>query len=235
MKLDKNKDNFFYSQSAISTFLKCPIKFKFKYLDDLFVDLGAKKSYFSFGKDFHLLAERWFKGISSGDEYLDKESDLYKYFQKMKKRFPIDGNKKYYVEKLIKDRDKKNILSVYDLVIIGKNNIEIWDWKTNKEKLDEDIYKNSMQTRLYLYLIYKNIDKLLGYKVGVEKISMNYWQANYEDDSIRVDYTLEAYLDDEIYINELIEEIEGFDFEKSKRVKVSECKWCDYIKICQKR
>ena len=52
------------------------------------------------------------------------------------------------------------IQAKYDLVVIGKNTIDIWDWKTESKQI---IYKNveaRMQTMVYLVLAKEVITKL---------------------------------------------------------------------------
>jgi len=60
---------FLFTQQSISTFEKCPLKFKKRYLEGLkwknVISEEAKRR-LEMGENFHLMARRYFLGIDTG-------------------------------------------------------------------------------------------------------------------------------------------------------------------------
>ncbi|AGY75064.2 PD-(D/E)XK nuclease family protein [Clostridium autoethanogenum] len=62
---------FYYSQNSINAFIKCPLKFRLKYLENLSWkrEGSIEENYYENikqGLDFHLICERYFAGIPLG-------------------------------------------------------------------------------------------------------------------------------------------------------------------------
>ena len=70
--MNKNLNYFRYSQNSINTYKSCPLKFKFKYIDNInwkYDDFSSEEYYTSLklGREFHLLCERYFSNIPLGN------------------------------------------------------------------------------------------------------------------------------------------------------------------------
>ena len=73
--------------------------------------------------------------------------------QKIKDTIKIDSSKIYLPEYEARIKIKNNYLTAkYDLVIIDKDSIEIWDWKTESQKTSYKNIESRMQTIVYMYL-----------------------------------------------------------------------------------
>jgi hypothetical protein len=85
----------------------------------------------------------------------NKNTELINWYNTLQEKFPISDENIYLPEYEIKMRkDNIRIQAKYDLIIIKPNNkIEIWDWKTEKRKLDYKEVCKRMQAIIYMYII----------------------------------------------------------------------------------
>ena len=70
--MDQKLKYFLYSQNSLNTFKSCPLKFKYKYIDNINwrLDSIESRDYYEglkSGSEFHLLCERYFKNIPIGE------------------------------------------------------------------------------------------------------------------------------------------------------------------------
>lgn len=70
--MDKKLKYFVYSQNSLNTFKSCPLKFKYKYIENVnwkFEGTESREYYkgLKTGSEFHLLCERYFKNIPIGE------------------------------------------------------------------------------------------------------------------------------------------------------------------------
>ncbi len=226
----RRKETFLYSQSSLDTFLTCNRKFKYQYIDsirwgEIEEELAEK---FKKGEKFHTLAERYFSGIPTGEEFLEEE-DLKEYFNNLKDTFLINKDYEYKAEYEIRYRnDNIKLMARYDLIVFKKDSVEIWDWKTGNKKLQEKYQKEKLQTKIYLYLLKEK----LGDKVKAENISMNYWQPQYKNDWVTINYSDEMHSRNKKELKELMKDIleeEKFEMTENKKA----CQYCDFKKICK--
>ncbi|MDF2523735.1 MAG: hypothetical protein K0R31_1376, partial [Clostridiales bacterium] len=95
-------ENFIFTQQSLSTFEKCPMKFKLRYIDKLRWDglnAEAVKRRVEFGNDFHLLARRYFLGIDSGlDLFTGENDELNCSMENLEEAFMLDKDSKYLPE-----------------------------------------------------------------------------------------------------------------------------------------
>ena len=154
IKIDiKSTKYFLFTQNSLSTFRKCPLKFKKKYIDNIKWEIFKEDESRKLGNDFHMLAYRYFSGICG--EYLDYDEDekLKIWFERLKQTFPIKKEYRYLPEYKIRlSEGDERLEANYDLIIVKDNSIEIWDWKTRE--LDRQVdYIDSIQTKVYIYLL----------------------------------------------------------------------------------
>ena len=91
---------FVYSQNSLNTFKSCPLKFKYKYIENInwkFDGIESRDYYegLKSGSEFHLLCERYFKNIPIG-ENISEEFKLW--MIKIKDTIKIDSSKIYLPE-----------------------------------------------------------------------------------------------------------------------------------------
>lgn len=238
--MNNNLKHFRYSQNSINTYKSCPIKFKYKYIDNInwkYDDFTSEEYYQSLklGREFHLLCERYFSNIPLGKIENEKFN---KWMERIKKIIPVVNEKEYISEYEVRRILNGNeIQAKYDLVVIGKNTIDIWDWKTESKQI---IYKNveaRMQTMVYLVLAKEVIPKLLNIDVKTEDIRMNYYQPEFDEEPITITYSDEKHENYKKKINEYIDLIkrtryEGSDGDINIEKNEKHCSYCEFNKLC---
>ena len=185
----RKEGNFLYTQSSISTFEACAYKFKLRYFEGLYwsEDEDLRES-FRRGNEFHLLAERYYMGIENTLK-LDVEDELLDELEVLKKNHPLKKGWKYFPEfEIRQNEDGIKLLGRYDLIIVNpQNKIQIIDFKTNQKKLDKNV-ENSLQTKIYLFLLWENYNLVLENARKIRVLEMNYYQTKYEKDQISIKY-----------------------------------------------
>lgn len=233
--MNKKLKYFTYSQNSLNTFKSCPLKFKYKYIDNINWKFEGKESrdYYEglkTGTKFHLLCERYFKNIEVG-ENIGEEFSLW--LEKVKKLLPIENNKIYLPEYEVRSKILDNYLSAkYDLVIIDKDNIEIWDWKTESSKANYKNIENRMQTIVYMYLAKEVIQRIYQIEIPVENIKMKYFRLKVDDNPITVNYSIEKHLKNKFIIENYISNISNMDFNGYIDKNKNHCKYCEFNKLC---
>lgn len=224
---------FCYSQNSINTYKSCPLKFKYKYIDKInwkYDDIESRDYYESLklGRDFHLICERYFSYIPLG--YIS-EVKFKKWIEKVKKLVPIEKELIYLPEyELRYNLDGYNIQAKYDLVILGKNSIYIWDWKTESRKIDYKNVENRMQTIVYMFLAKEVIPKLENINIDSNNIKMKYYQPEFDNEPVSISYNDEKHIKNRKKIMEYIEMIQENNYEENKNKK--HCQFCEFNKLC---
>lgn len=238
--MNKNLNYFRYSQNSINTYKSCPLKFKYKYIDNInwkYDDFESEEYYKSLrlGREFHLLCERYFSNIPLG-KIEDKKFN--KWIEKIKKIIPINDDYTYIPEYEIRYKlNGSEIQAKYDLVVIGKNTIDIWDWKTEAKPINYKNVESRIQTMVYLALAKEVIPKILNIDVEIESIKMKYYQPEFEDNPIVITYSDEKHQN---YIRKLSEYIDLIkrtnynvnDGDMPIRKNEKHCSYCEFNKLC---
>ena len=98
-----------------------------------------------------------------------------------------EDNKIYLPEYEVRLNLDGNIITAkYDLIIIDKDNIEIWDWKTENVKLEYKNVSNRIQTIVYMFLAKEVVCKIFNLNIKYENIKMKYYQPQYDDNPIEI-------------------------------------------------
>ena len=234
---DVRKDkNFLYTQSSIGTFMQCPLKFRYRYFEGLYgSDDDSLKESFEKGSRFHLLAERYFKEIDTEGEYI-QDGDLKELFYKLKEKYPLETNCRYLSEYDIRERSEKiRLMARYDLIISRPNNrIQIVDFKTNKKRLSQESIEDSLQTKIYLYLLKENFKYVFENIRKIKNIEMVYYQTEYSEENFVVKYDDESHEKNKSFLTKTLENIESFDFMGYEKTQVNHCKVCEFKIFCWK-
>lgn len=234
---DVRKDkNFLYTQSSIGTFIQCPLKFRYRYFEGLYgSNDDSLKDSFDRGSRFHLLAERYFKGIDIDGEYI-QEGDLKELFKKLKEKYPLEDNCRYLSEYDIREKNQKmRLMARYDLIILKPNGrVQIVDFKTNRKKLSEESIEKSLQTKIYLYLLKENFKAVFENIRKIKNIEMVYYQTEYPEENFAVKYDEELHVETKEFLNKTIENIEVFDFKGYEKRESNHCRICEFKNFCWK-
>ncbi|MDY4737453.1 PD-(D/E)XK nuclease family protein [Terrisporobacter sp.] len=235
--MNKKLKYFTYSQNSLNTYKSCPFKFKYKYIDNInwkHDDIGSREYYDSLksGRDFHLLCERYFANIPIG-KCEDKKFN--KWVNKIKDLLPINEENIYLPEYEIRlNFAGRHIIAKVDLVIIEKNKISLWDWKTENQEITYKNALNRMQTIVYMFLAEEIIRKNFYANYKIEDISMNYYQPSLENKPVTINYNEKLHEEHKMKIFNLIKNIEDTDFNNEDNINKNSnhCKYCEFNKLC---
>ncbi|WP_027702543.1 PD-(D/E)XK nuclease family protein [Metaclostridioides mangenotii] len=224
--MNRKLENFNYSQNSINTYKSCPVKFKYKYIDKINWmkdDIESRGYYNSLktGLDFHLLCERYFNSIPVGIDMIsdDDRNKFTKWLERVKRDIPIEQNKKYLTEYGIAlNLNGNKIQAMYDLIVVGEDSIEIWDWKTETRKINYKNVESRIQTIVYMFLAKEVIPKLFGIEVDFENVKMTYYQPGFEDTKISILYDKEKHKTFKNYIVKYVDMIKRTDFEDKQNI-----------------
>jgi len=232
-------DYFYYSQNSLNTFNKCPLKFKMQYMEDISwkndspMDVQYYKS-MKVGLDFHLICERYFSRLPLGIE--DSNEELTKWTKALKAKMSINEENIYFPEYEIKmTKNHIKLQAKYDLIIAKpQGQVEIWDWKTENRKLSGKEMEKRFQTIVYTYVLKEKCKEMLGIDVNPENIKMIFWQPQYEQENIEINYSQIKHDENEKFINGIITNINNYDFQKdfNKELYSKQCRFCEFNYFC---
>lgn len=238
--LDVRKlEYFYYSQNSLSTFSKCPLKFKLKYIEDMSwkndspMDIEYYKG-MKIGLDFHLICERYFSELPIGAESsLEK---LGEWTKSLQTKMTLNKENIYLPEYEIKMmKGNIRLQAKYDLIVIKpEGEIEIWDWKTENRKLDKKEMEKRFQTIVYMYILKEKSKEILGIDIESQNIKMFFWQPEYEKETTEISYSQIKHNENEKFIEKIITNIDDYDFQKdfNKELYSNQCKFCEFNYFC---
>ena len=176
------------------------------------------------------MCERYFKNIPIGENITD---EFKAWIEKVKNLIPIDASKLYLPEYEVRTKIFGSYISAkYDLVIIGENSIDIWDWKTESQKTSYKNIENRMQTVVYMYLAKEVIAKIYKKDIPYENITMNYFRLKIDDKPITIAYNKEKHIRNKSIIGNYINSIDNIDFDGYIDKNKNHCKYCEFNKLC---
>lgn len=236
--MNKKLENFLFSQNSINTYRSCPLKFKFKYVDKLNWkqdDEGSRDYYenLKLGSDFHLICERYFSNIPTGIEFLNNE-EFNIWLEKIKRLIPIKDDKLYLPEYEVRySLNNFKIQAKFDLVVVDKDSISIWDWKTENRKIEYKDVENRVQTLVYLFLASETIGKIYNLDIDYENIKLSYYQPEYYNEPITITYSNEKHKINKKQLENYIGNILNTNYDEEKNIKnIKHCKFCEFNKLC---
>ena len=158
------------SKSKINTFIECPRKFKYRYIDEITEEANK---YMILGTEVHEIAEEIAMDLIEGNDIDDVFSNL-DYDEKLEDH--IRGLEKFFkdiysndyeifsVEEFIVD-DKSNMNGIVDVVIRNRENeLIIFDYKTGSPR---DIGKYKLELCVYKILLESKYPELTVVSAGI--------------------------------------------------------------------
>lgn len=237
-------DYFLYTQHSLATFDSCPLKFRKRYLENLkwsnFPDENIRRR-LEMGSNFHLLAYRYFIGIESKpEEYAGEFPELELWMKSLKMNFNISPEFQYYPEyKLRMVSGEMKLEANFDLLIVKKDKIEIWDWKTHGEssKIHKGVLarklKESLQTMVYMFVLKEQSRLVAGKEIDARNISMHYWQPEPAQTIAEIKYSNELHQRFAEVLRNKIHNILEYDFNNfNKELYSKHCKFCEFNWYC---
>lgn len=238
--LVKDLNELYFSQSALTAYKNCPLKFKRRYLDGLYwpSDWGGdeeQKRVVEQGKLFHLLAQRYY---SSGEIPPNKEiipENVKEWFEELKKFRPYHEQATFLPEHEIRVNDSGiKLVAKYDLLYIDNDDrLIIYDWKTNKTRPLTTYYLKHLQTIIYRYVLVKSGGAYSNRgSIHPGQVTMIYWNPRYPSYQEPLVYSQRQFEKDEKMITRLINEIKGLEKDEFLATGEKACKYCEYRPIC---
>jgi CRISPR/Cas system-associated exonuclease Cas4 (RecB family) len=247
-------DYFLFTQHSLATFKKCPLKFKKRYMENLkwdsIPDEVIKKN-LQIGNDFHLLANRYFSGIDTGveEEYYEKTGDhqlieLSELVENLKENFKLKPDYKYFPEhKLRIVNEKIKLEANFDLIILKEDSLEIWDWKTKgiqagkTKKRDASRFKDSLQTKVYLFVLKEMSQLIAGKEIEAENIVMHYWQPDPPEILVSIPYSDSMHKETKTLIEEEMNAIYNYNYDEffDKKNYEKHCIICEFNWFCNNK
>ncbi len=237
--------NFSFNQMKLQDYLVCERKFELKYiLKQAWPAIRSQpvlelEKQMQIGQQFHLFCQQYFSGVPPQDIEAQLNHPQLKiwwqYFSAFsQKYFGIPHFAEYRIAARIFEHP---VIAILDLLVADEGgNFLIFDWKTNTKKPLYEPLKNSIQTRLYPFLLTSvNLEINNQLSILPEKIEMIYWFANFPEELIRFPYSSEEFNHDQIFFENLFKEIDKK--KENKFVKTSDifrCKFCQYRSLCER-
>lgn len=214
-----------FSQAALSAWQSCPLKYKYRYLDGLYWPLatgGQLSAKIERGRQFHLLAQRYFGGWTGnppGDPLLAD------WLEGLRGFLPLEPGLEYLPEYELRLGGAVPLLAKFDLLVVGPGAVTIYDWKT-EDKPPGSGLAAAPQSRLYLYLLSAS-----GYFPQGKEAAMVYWNPRFPKKPLRLEYSARQEEEDGVWLKRLAEEITGAAaFPPTQEEK--NCRYCEYRPVC---
>ncbi len=247
MKKDLRFENYFlFSQNSLSTFDSCPMKFKRRYMDGLKwnnIPIPEVKERIEKGRDFHLMAHRYFSGIA-WDEPFYKYEEPELWMNNLKRCFPIDKDNIYLPEYVLRMcRGNLRLEADYDLIIVRPDGkVEIWDWKTHydspKKRKASAAKKliSSYQTIVYLFILKELFGDVIRMPLNCSNISMSYWSPDTARIICTIEYSEQTHEDNRKLLLKKVGDILSYDYHSFDRTAyLKHCDRCEFSLLCNNK
>ncbi|HEX2998674.1 MAG TPA: PD-(D/E)XK nuclease family protein [Armatimonadota bacterium] len=221
-------DNLFFSQLALSTYLTCQLKFRRRYLEELYWPQPGSPA-IELGTDFHAAAERYYL-TGQQVQYPGKLGEL---IQELYRFRPADAETVFLPEAQLRMATDIRLLAKYDLLVLA-DRIYIYDWKTDEKKIKPSYYRSAMQTIVYRYLmVVAGSGYWPGRVIQPHDVVMCYWNPRYPTEPLYLEYSERQFKQDGTALRKLISEIKSkawneFLIAGDKKA----CSFCEYSPLC---
>ena len=158
------------SKSRINTFIECPRKFKYRYIDEI---TEEPNKYMMLGTEVHEIAEEIAMDLMEGNDiddvfsnldYDEKVEDHIMGLEKFFRDVYSNGYEIFSAEEFIVD-EKSNMNGIVDIVIRNKENeLIIFDYKTGQPR---DIGKYKLELCVYKILLESKYPELNVVSAGI--------------------------------------------------------------------
>lgn len=237
--IDKLEDVYF-SQAALAAYQTCPLKFRYRYLDNLgWLRPGpdeGKQTERLLGEQFHILAQRYFQRVDLTALRQSVTSGvLVEWFNNLTKRFPLESNVCYYPEQEIRvNQQGLKLMAKYDLLAAHTNGrVVIYDWKTPAKPLKNS--PRTLQGKIYPLVLW---EAALHGITRQEAITMVFWNPRFPDQEQVLGYDQLLYLADREEVTKLISTIRKKEYRDFYGIKPEvgeppkDCGYCEFKLLC---
>lgn len=233
-------DRLTLSKSKINTFIECPRKFKYRYIDEIAEEANK---YMLLGSEVHEIAEEIAIELMEGNEiedvflnleYDEKLEDHIRGLEKFFNDVHSNGYEIFSVEEYIVDNDS-NMNGIVDIVIRNNNDeLIIFDYKTGKAR---SIEKYKLELCVYKVLLeskYPNLNVVSAgiyftgdgvYRIGnFGSVGDDYFKSQSKGNIDNGDFD---------YVDSVVDNLyETMDRNYYMRKKGFLCRYCFYKEMC---
>ncbi|MDX1977259.1 MAG: PD-(D/E)XK nuclease family protein [Pseudanabaenaceae cyanobacterium bins.68] len=189
------------SQGGLQVWDACRRKFQYIYLEDCqsLPAIAAAKG-LELGSQFHLLVQQSFLGQDirpwlAGQPKLQR---WYQAFELFRQQLPsgeyLPEHRRCWGDQGV------GVNVIYDLLVLGRDQAVIFDWKTHQHPIRMGQLRQQWQTRLYLYVLAKTS------AYACKDLSMVYWFAN-RAEQVRIGYSDALHAEIEEDLSDRLQEI----------------------------
>jgi RecB family exonuclease len=232
----------YFSQASLSAYQTCPLRFRYRYIDQLGWLRSAKDGEYQaerqLGEQFHLIAQRYFQqvDISSLSRHISPGL-LAEWFENLCNRFPLDSRTRYYPEQELRYcKDGIKLTAKYDLLAMYPDGrVVIYDWKTAAVRQTAQRVR-SLQSIIYPLVLFENA---FGGVRQPEQISMIFWNPRFPHEEQVWTYDVDLYHQERKKIRNLVKGIMEKPYAEFWGIKADDisppskdCQRCEYRGFC---
>jgi CRISPR/Cas system-associated exonuclease Cas4 (RecB family) len=242
---------FTFSQSSLQDYADCPRRFQLRYLDALeYPALQSEPStayeqHQREGQLFHRMVQRYILGIP--EQAITQSAlspDLLRWWQAFHTFFNKELEQAQHLDpelSISTSLGQARLLAKFDLLAMGEDGrLFIYDWKTYRNRPQEDRLAARWQTRVYrVLLVQAGMHFNHGQQILPKNCEMVYWFANYPDQPARFAYTANQFKRDwealEAITAEIIKAASSTDESESRfpmTDDLKQCLYCPYRSYC---
>ena len=165
------------SKSKINTYLKCPLEFKFQYIDEIEAEPNR---YMALGSDVHLIAEKFSDKFRDNVSDIDIESELFQICRDLDvgygleshvenlslffKQIYIEDNYRYFSSEEYLLDEKNRFSGITDIILKDENNnLVVIDYKTS----NSNSFSKYRRELCYYKLLVENVYERDVSQVGI--------------------------------------------------------------------
>lgn len=234
-------EGFVFSQSSLQAYVDCPRRFDLRYLRQQRYPAQEVDDMLEFevrmqrGQRFHQLVHQHLMGIPQAlliprikDDIIRQWFDHY-----LQSGLTAVPEKRYPEQVVTVPIGDTYLLAKFDLVAVGDSAIII-DWKTSQYIPKRVALADKLQTIVYRYVLARASDRFNeGQSIAPENITMRYWFAAHDGETIDFTYDQAQYEADEGHLLALIQEIDSRD-DFPLTLDTNKCRFCTYRSLCER-
>jgi len=235
---------YLFSQHSLSTYLRCPRRFLYKYVDHQpwpqpeDEDPREYEEHLARGRTLHTWLERQHLGLDMEPIVAACEDErLWTWWRAAQSfdRTALPSGVREAELPLVVPLGSYGLYARYDYVALDPGGeAVVVDWKTLEARPSLRALRERIQTRVYLYALVAAGHVLSGGPPVVpSQVRMLYWFANFPEDTATIPYSLQSYRSDARNLCQLVEGIahgprESFVCADDPRL----CARCSYCSLC---
>lgn len=233
------------SAMSLKVYQLCPLRFKYRYVDNLFLALPAAgteedRRAMERGEHFHLMARRYYAGLDPATVADPVEQQLLDHWMGLLQGFlPRTFDRQFFPElELRLNRPGLRLMAKFDLVVVDPDGrATIFDWKTERRMPRRKYLMASMQTIVYRYMLCAAGGAYSPQgRFKPEQVSMVYWNPMYPHKWERMAYSESQYRSDEEFLQRQVAHILATPPDRFLATPDrSVCARCEYQMLCHGR